>query len=75
MTFKSLTLAALAAAALTSLPVASAAQSQAAMMTQNGCTYVMAQAPGYAPTWHLVVNPQRAGLPANAGRCAPMIRG
>ena len=41
---------------------------------QNGCSYSRAQAPGYAPTWHLIVNPQQAGLPGGSTmHCAPMV--
>jgi len=35
----------------------------------EGCTYTRAQAPGYPPSWHIVLNPQRLGLPRPAGRC------
>lgn len=41
----------------------------------NGCSYSRAQAPGYAPTWHLIVNPQVAGLPTPKHRCKGMIQG
>lgn len=37
------------------------------MTTADGCTYSRAQAPGYAPTWHLVINPHHVGQP-NAHR-------
>jgi len=41
----------------------------------NGCSYSRAQAPGYAPTWHLIVNPQRIGMPARPKNCKPMLGG
>ena len=41
----------------------------------NGCSYSRAQAPGYAPTWHLIVNPQQVGLPTPAHRCKGMVQG
>jgi hypothetical protein len=31
-------------------------------ISSNGCTYFRAQAPGYAPTWHLVVNGAQVGM-------------
>jgi len=40
----------------------------------NGCSYSRAQAPGYAPTWHLIVNPQVLGLPIPRN-CKPMLGG
>jgi len=41
----------------------------------NGCSYSRAQAPGYAPTWHLIVNPQTMGLPARPRHCKPLVTG
>ncbi len=41
----------------------------------NGCSYSRAQAPGYAPTWHLIVNPQNVGLPTAPRKCKPMLQG
>ncbi len=41
----------------------------------NGCSYSRAQAPGYAPTWHLIVNPQTVGLPKAPRKCKPMLQG
>jgi len=41
----------------------------------NGCSYSRAQAPGYAPTWHLIVNPQMMGLPTPTHRCKGRIQG
>ncbi|WP_050929617.1 hypothetical protein [Aestuariivita boseongensis] len=39
----------------------------------NGCSYSRAQAPGYPPTWHLILNPHHiGGKPAHAG-CAAML--
>ena len=29
---------------------------------RTGCSYIRAQAPGYAPTWHLVINGAKVGL-------------
>lgn len=56
------------ATALSLLAVGAQANSPS-VVTQNGCTYVVAQVPGHAPTLHLVANPQSMGLPANTGRC------
>lgn len=39
----------------------------------SGCSYSRAQAPGYAPTWHLIVNPTKMGLPARPRNCKPML--
>ncbi len=41
--------------------------------TPQGCSYSRAQAPGYPPTWHLILNPQRVGLPTPSGRCPVML--
>ncbi len=41
----------------------------------NGCSYSRAQAPGYAPTWHLIVNPQAMGLPARPRGCKSLVQG
>jgi hypothetical protein len=30
-------------------------------LSPNGCTYIRAHAPGYTPTWHLVVNGAKIG--------------
>ena len=39
----------------------------------DGCTYSRAQAPGYPPSWHLILNPHHIGQkPAHAG-CAAML--
>lgn len=39
----------------------------------NGCSYSRAQAPGYPPSWHLILNPHHIGQkPAHAG-CAAML--
>ncbi|MCA0921331.1 hypothetical protein [Pseudooceanicola nanhaiensis] len=43
-------------------------------VTAQGCTYSRAQAPGRAPTWHLVLNPRHVGQPPSARRCLPMLR-
>ena len=44
-------------------------------ISANGCTYSRAQAPGYAPTWHLVVNGAHAGMTDAHFDCAHMIQG
>jgi len=41
--------------------------------TPEGCTYVRAQVPGYPPTWHLVLNPARAGLAQPVANCPHML--
>lgn len=51
---------------------AAAAQAQT-YTTENGCTYTRAQAPGYPATWHLIINPQQAGLPTPTGHCPHML--
>jgi len=38
--------------------------------TPDGCSYTRAQAPGYAASWHLIINPERVGLPTPTARCA-----
>ncbi len=39
----------------------------------NGCSYSRAQAPGYPPSWHLILNPHHIGQkPAHSG-CAAML--
>ncbi|MCE8006538.1 hypothetical protein [Aestuariivita sp.] len=39
----------------------------------NGCSYSRAQAPGYPPSWHLILNPHHiGGKPAHSG-CASML--
>ncbi|EAR52822.1 hypothetical protein OG2516_10181 [Oceanicola granulosus HTCC2516] len=38
----------------------------------NGCSYSRAHAPGYAPTWHLIMNGAHAGL-TNARRSCPFM--
>lgn len=48
--------------------------SQAYFTTENGCTYRRAQAPGYAPTWHLVLNPHHIGRPAAHRGCPGSLR-
>lgn len=39
-------------------------------VTPQGCSYSRAQAPGYRPTWHLILNPHHIGQP-NAPRGCP----
>jgi|GEM_PF-1825889 len=43
------------------------------MTLANGCSYSRAQAPGYAPTWHLILNPHHLGQPNAHKGCAPML--
>lgn len=44
------------------------------MVTAQGCTYSRAQAPGRAPTWHLVLNPNHVGQPPSGRVCAAILR-
>ncbi len=39
----------------------------------NACSYSRAQAPGYKPTWHLILNPYHIGQPPAHAGCATMI--
>jgi len=39
----------------------------------NACSYSRAQAPGYKPTWHLILNPYHIGMPPAHRGCAAMI--
>ncbi|GGL57298.1 hypothetical protein [Wenxinia marina] len=41
--------------------------------TADGCSYSRAQAPGYAPTWHLIINPHHIGQPAAHRGCPAML--
>lgn len=41
--------------------------------TADGCSYSRAQAPGYAPTWHLILNPHHIGKPSATRKCKPML--
>ena len=41
--------------------------------TADGCSYSRAQAPGYAPTWHLIINPHHIGQPAAHRGCPVML--
>jgi hypothetical protein len=41
--------------------------------TADGCTYGRAQMPGYLPTWHLIVNSSRLGLPDPHPGCPAQI--
>ncbi|KAB7610261.1 hypothetical protein F9L33_13185 [Amylibacter sp. SFDW26] len=43
------------------------------MTLANGCSYSRAQAPGYAPTWHLILNPHHLGQPNAHKGCAAML--
>lgn len=39
----------------------------------NGCSYSRAQAPGYPPSWHLILNPHHIGQPTAHRGCAAML--
>lgn len=39
----------------------------------NGCSYSRAKAPGYAATWHLILNPHHIGQKPAHARCAAML--
>lgn len=41
--------------------------------TEAGCSYSRAQAPGYAPTWHLILNPHHIGAPTAHSDCPVQI--
>lgn len=41
--------------------------------TPDGCSYSRAQAPGYAPTWHLIINPHHIGQPNAKASCPAML--
>ncbi len=43
------------------------------MTLANGCSYSRAQAPGYAPTWHLILNPHHISQPNAHRGCAAML--
>ena len=45
------------------------------MTTPDGCSYSMAQAPGYAPRWYLIMNPHHIGMPPAHSGCAGVISG
>jgi hypothetical protein len=38
-------------------------------VTPDKCSYSRAQTPGYAPTWHLIINPHHIGQPRHHKRC------
>ncbi|SLN58288.1 hypothetical protein [Roseisalinus antarcticus] len=40
---------------------------------RTGCSYSRAQAPGYAPTWHLIMNGAQIGLTNARAGCAGML--
>ncbi|KAB2542237.1 hypothetical protein AL035_08480 [Salipiger aestuarii] len=44
-------------------------------VSPQGCSYSRAQAPGYAPTWHLILNGDRAGMTRAKRRCPGMLGG
>lgn len=39
----------------------------------NGCSYSRAQAPGYPPSWHLILNPHHIGKASAKTRCPVML--
>lgn len=41
--------------------------------TPAGCSYTRAQAPGYAVTWHLILNPHHIGKPNAKLSCPPYL--
>ncbi len=41
--------------------------------TPDGCSYSRAKAPGYAPTWHLIINPHHIGQPNARKSCPAML--
>lgn len=41
--------------------------------TPDGCSYSRAQAPGYAPSWHLIINPHHIGQPNAKASCPAML--
>jgi hypothetical protein len=43
-------------------------------ISKQGCTYSRAQAPGYAPTWHLVLNGSQYGMTDAKKSCPMMLR-
>jgi len=43
--------------------------------TPAGCSYPRAQAPGYPPTWHLIINPHHIGQPTAKASCPAMLNG
>ena len=43
-------------------------------ISPDNCTYSRAQAPGYAPTWHLVLNGSQYGLTDAHSGCTIMYR-
>lgn len=42
-------------------------------VTADGCTYSRAQAPGYPPSWYLVLNPHHVGMPTAHRGCKPVL--
>lgn len=41
--------------------------------TPDGCSYSRAQAPGYPPSWHLIINPHHIGQPNAKASCPAML--
>lgn len=42
-------------------------------VSSDGCSYSRAQAPGYAPTWHLILNGAHVGLTDAEPHCPVML--
>lgn len=61
------------ALALALFPLMVGAAAAQTYTTENGCSYTRAQVPGYPATWHLILNPQQAGLPLPEGTCPHML--
>jgi hypothetical protein len=40
----------------------------------NDCSYSRAHAPGYSPTWHLILNPHHIGKPNAHAGCPVMLK-
>lgn len=38
-------------------------------VTPQGCSYSRGKAPGYRPTWHLILNPHHIGQPPAKAKC------
>lgn len=41
--------------------------------TPGGCSYSRAKAPGYAVSWHLILNPHHIGKPKAKASCPPQL--
>ena len=42
-------------------------------ISPQGCSYSRAEAPGYAPTWHLILNGSHVGLTDAKAKCPIMM--